>query len=87
MKRPGTAQLELLISYLKILLINASRIKIEHRHSKDESTKKEPVILNSLKDAIEDHFKFDDNDYIQMNFASFNDGPIAETDSKFKSIS
>jgi nuclear transport factor 2 (NTF2) superfamily protein len=31
--------------------------------------------------------QFDDNGYIQMNFASFNDEPIAETDRKLKSIS
>ena len=57
MERPGTAQLEVLISYLKILLINASRIKIEQRHLEDVSTEKRPVILTDLKDAIEEHFK------------------------------
>jgi len=31
-------------------------------------------------------FQFDDNGYIQMNFASFNDQPIAETDFKLKPI-
>jgi nuclear transport factor 2 (NTF2) superfamily protein len=30
-------------------------------------------------------FQFDDNGYIQMNFASFNDEAIAETDCKLKS--
>ena len=57
MERPGTPQLEALISYLKILLINASRIKIERRHLEYVSIEKVPVILNSLKDAIEEHFK------------------------------
>lgn len=57
MQRPGNAELELLISYLKIFLINASRIKIEQRHSRDGLTGKQPGILNNLKDAIEDHFK------------------------------
>ena len=57
MEHPGIAQPEVLISYLKILLINASRIKIEQRHSEDVLTEKRPAILNSLKDAIEDHFK------------------------------
>jgi AraC family transcriptional activator of pobA len=57
MERPGVAQLEVLISYLKILLINASRIKIERRHLGDVSIKKGSVILDDLKDAIEEHFK------------------------------
>ena len=57
MERPGTPQLEALISYLKILLINASRIKIDQRHLQAVSSKKEPVILSSLKDAIEEHFQ------------------------------
>jgi len=57
MQRPENVQLELLISYLKIFLISASRIKIEQRHFGGGSTEKRPVILNSLKDAIEDHFK------------------------------
>jgi len=57
MERPGTPQPEVLISYLKILLINASRIKIDQRHLEYVSIEKGPVILNSLKDAIEEHFK------------------------------
>jgi AraC-like DNA-binding protein len=57
MERPGTPQPEVLISYLKILLINASRIKIEQRHLESVSIEKRPVILNSLKDAVEEHFK------------------------------
>ncbi|MDP9081187.1 MAG: helix-turn-helix transcriptional regulator [Bacteroidota bacterium] len=57
MERPGTPQTEALISYLKILLINASRIKIEQRHFGYVSIEKGPAILNSLKDVIEEHFK------------------------------
>jgi AraC family transcriptional activator of pobA len=57
MEHPGTAQLELLISYLKILLINASRIKLEQRNFENIYLEKEPVTLNALKDAIELHFK------------------------------
>ncbi|MEO8237719.1 MAG: helix-turn-helix domain-containing protein [Flavobacterium sp.] len=52
------AQYELLISYLKIFLITASRLKteqLEELHSKPDS--KEPFILQNLKDAIEDNFK------------------------------
>jgi len=56
-QRPGATQLELLISYLKILLINASRIKIDRRNLADAPAKKNPDILNSLKDAVEKHFK------------------------------
>jgi AraC family transcriptional activator of pobA len=57
MERQGTPQLEALLSYLKILLINASRIKIEQRHLEYVSIEKRPVILSNLKDAIEEHFK------------------------------
>jgi AraC family transcriptional activator of pobA len=57
MEHPGTAQLELLISYLKILLINASRIKLEQHNFENIYLEKEPVTLNALKDAIELHFK------------------------------
>lgn len=57
MERSGTPQLEALISYLKILLINASRIKIEQRHLEYISIEKRPSILNNLIDAIEKHFQ------------------------------
>jgi len=52
----GIAQTEALISYLKILLINASRIKIQQQQVEDPSIAKTPVILNTLKSAIEEHF-------------------------------
>jgi AraC-like DNA-binding protein len=59
MRRPGIAQLEALLSYLKLLLINASRMKMERR-SVGEGTaaarEKEPVLLGRLKAAIEEHF-------------------------------
>ncbi len=53
------AQYELLISYLKIFLINASRIKVaEHPHiSNSLEVGTEPFILQNLKDAIEQHYK------------------------------
>jgi AraC family transcriptional activator of pobA len=57
MQRPGISQLELLLSYLKILLINASRIKIGWRNQEEPPTGKKPDMLNNLKDAIEKHFK------------------------------
>jgi len=52
----GIAQTEVLISYLKILLINASRIKLFQQQAEDASIAKTPVILNTLKNAIEEHF-------------------------------
>lgn len=52
------AQYELLISYLKIFLITASRLKTEQLEElKSTPDSKEPFILQNLKDAIEDHFK------------------------------
>lgn len=53
------AQYELLISYLKIFLINASRIKVAaNPHIQDNLEKDtEPFILQNLKDAIEQHYK------------------------------
>lgn len=59
MQNAGMAQYELLISYLKIFLITASRLKTEQlleatNHINDT---KEPFILQNLKDAIELNFK------------------------------
>lgn len=52
------AQYELLISYLKIFLITASRLKNEQLEElKSAPDSKEPYILQNLKDAIENHFK------------------------------
>jgi len=53
------AQHEILISYLKIFLITASRLKIEQEPKalKTIADLKEPFILQSLKDAIEKDFK------------------------------
>lgn len=59
MQNAALAQYELLISYLKIFLITASRLRVEQ--SPDASTKvsglKEPFVLQGLKDAIEENFK------------------------------
>ena len=59
MQNPDLAQNELLISYLKIVLITASRLKIQqHPKIKDVfSDHKEPLVLQNLKDSIETHFK------------------------------
>ena len=53
------AQYELLVSYLKIFLITASRLKTEQHPEVNLSVSdlKEPFILQNLKDAIETDFK------------------------------
>jgi YesN/AraC family two-component response regulator len=58
MQNPILAQSELLVSYLKIFLITASRLKIEQNiEIQEDITLKEPFILQSLKNAIETHYK------------------------------
>ena len=59
MQNPALAQYELLISYLKIFLITASRLKTEQEPNalKSFANNKEPFILQNLKDAIEKDFK------------------------------
>ena len=59
MQNPALAQHELLVSYLKIILITASRLKLEQQPRAAEELKdsKEPFILQKLKDAIEENFK------------------------------
>lgn len=59
MQNAGLAQYELLISYLKIFLINASRCRVDQAPAiqLDIAGTKEPFVLQSLKDAIEDNFK------------------------------
>jgi AraC family transcriptional activator of pobA len=58
-QNPALAQYELLISYLKIFLINASRLKT--RQQPDAALvvadAEEPFILQKLKDYIEQHYK------------------------------
>lgn len=59
MQNPALAQNELLISYLKIFLITASRLKTEQQAEAKAavSDSKEPFILQNLKNYIEVHFK------------------------------
>jgi len=59
MQNADLAQYELLISYLKIFLITASRLKAQQQPEAKKATadNKEPFILQKLKDAIEEHFK------------------------------
>jgi AraC family transcriptional regulator, transcriptional activator of pobA len=59
MQNPALAQYELLVSYLKIFLITASRLKTEQQPEASVVAKdlKQPFILQNLKDAIEKDFK------------------------------
>lgn len=59
MQNPALAQYELLISYLKIFLITASRLKSEQltKVHKIAFEKEEPFILQNLKNAIELHYR------------------------------
>ncbi|MEZ4804719.1 MAG: helix-turn-helix domain-containing protein [Bacteroidia bacterium] len=59
MQNQELAQYELLISYLKIFLIRASRLKTEQDPQTLQAIAhiKEPFILQSLKEAIEKDFK------------------------------
>src|SRR5215210_1465353 len=58
-QNPGIAQYELLISFMKIFLIAASRVKGQQQPYtlQLKYVKKEPFILQDLKDAIEKEFK------------------------------
>jgi AraC family transcriptional regulator, transcriptional activator of pobA len=59
MQNPALAQYELLVSYLKIFLIRASRLKAAQHPAAQAAVAdvKEHYILQNLKDAIETHFK------------------------------
>ena len=70
MKNVQLAQYELLVSYLKIFLITASRLKVNQtpHAEQDFEDLKEPFILQNLKDAIEKNFKTKHtaNDYAML---------------------
>lgn len=53
------AQYELLVSYLKIFLINASRLKTQQHPEAQAAVagEQQPFILQRLKDAIEEHYR------------------------------
>ena len=58
MQNQALAQYELLVSYLKIFLIKASRLKAEQLPNFPENiSPKEPFILQNLKNSIESNFK------------------------------
>jgi AraC family transcriptional regulator, transcriptional activator of pobA len=48
---------DVLLSYLKIFLINATRVKMEQQSGESADTGKLPSTLENLKNAIETHFK------------------------------
>lgn len=70
MQNPALAQHELLVSYLKILLITAARLKTQQQPQVKEilTNNKEPFILQKLKDAIEANFrtKHSPSDYAKI---------------------
>lgn len=74
MQNPALAQYELLISYLKIFLITASRLKTEQQPHAIELSEanKEPFVLQKLKDAIEVNYKTKHSpaQYAEMLFVS-----------------
>ena len=59
MQNPDLAQYELLVSYLKIFLITAARLKTAQQPEAKQAVgdNQEPFILQTLKDAIERDFK------------------------------
>jgi AraC-like DNA-binding protein len=59
MQNPDLAQYELLVSYLKIFLITASRLKTAQQPEAKQVVldNEEPFILHTLKEAIERDFK------------------------------
>ena len=59
MQQPELAQYELLVSYLKIFLITASRSRQEQlpEEKRNFISNKEPFVLQQLKDAIEQHYR------------------------------
>jgi AraC-like DNA-binding protein len=58
MQQPALAQQELLIAYLKIILINTVRLKKDQQSEHTAAAgSKEPFILQQLKDTIEENFK------------------------------
>lgn len=59
MQHAALAQYELLIAYLKIFLITASRLRVNQNPDVPSlsAAAKEPFVLQNLKDAIEENFK------------------------------
>ncbi len=74
MQNPSLAQREILVSYLKIFLINVSRLKMEQQPQTSDATNdnKEHYLLQKLKDAIDENFraKHSPNDYAAMLYVN-----------------
>lgn len=74
MQTPALAQHELLVAYLKIFLITATRLKTQQQPQAAEMTinSKEPFILQKLKDAIEENYKIKHpaSDYADLLYIS-----------------
>jgi len=74
MQHTDLAQYELLVSYLKIFLITAARLKTQQQPAAAEALKdqKEPFILQKLKDAIEANFKtkHSPSDYAELLYTT-----------------
>lgn len=68
-QNPALAQHELLVSYLKIILINCSRLKTEQQPKVKKAVAglKEPFILQNLRQSIEKNFR---NRYSASDYAN-----------------
>jgi AraC-like DNA-binding protein len=53
----GLAHSEILISYLKIMLVRATRLKLEQQNVGWEPTEARPAVLDELKTLVEAHFR------------------------------
>lgn len=81
LQNPRIAQYELLISYMKILLISASRLKIKQQPDviKEDTEPRQPLILQSLKDAIEENFKSKHSTVDYANVLNISQNALAKT--------
>jgi AraC family transcriptional activator of pobA len=68
MRHPALAQYELMVAYLKIFLITASRFKLNQQTDYEFKSENEPFIIKTLKDAIEEHYrtKHSPGDYAKL---------------------
>ena len=57
MRDEGLAHVELLLSYLKILLVKATRLKLEQQPIDWRAGGRMPVVLDELKGLIEGHYR------------------------------
>jgi AraC family transcriptional regulator, transcriptional activator of pobA len=57
MQEEGLAHVELLLSYLKILLVKATRLKLEQQPIDWRAGGRMPVVLDELKQLVEAHYR------------------------------